>query len=121
MLHIIAGVAVCIVALVAGVWGLLLARRMKRMNTPVPRVLGHVLALVQTLVLAVLVLGLAIYGEGRRPADPLHLRVYGPFMLVALMAAYGFRTTDRRHNLQVFAGVSLVIFALALRAVFTGR
>lgn len=121
MLHIIAGVLLCIVALVAGVWGLVHARRMASPDASVPAMLRQLLALVQTLVVAAGLFGLLLLTEGRNPDDPLHVRVYGPFMVVALIAAYGFRVPDGRRNLQVFAVASLAIFALGLRAVYTGR
>jgi ABC-type molybdate transport system substrate-binding protein len=71
-------------------------------------------------VLATGLLGLALLAEGHRAHDPLHARVYGPFMLVAIVAAYGYRTRNATANIRVFAAASLVVAALGLRAFWTG-
>jgi hypothetical protein len=41
-------------------------------------------------------------------------------MVVAIIAAYGYRTEDSARNVRVFAVSALVILALGLRAFATG-
>jgi hypothetical protein len=41
-------------------------------------------------------------------------------MIVAVIAAYGYRTDDARRNILVFAVASLVVVALGARAFWTG-
>ena len=80
----------------------------------------ELLQLVHTLVFAQVVIGLLMLVEGHRVDDKLHVNVYGSFMLVAIVASYAYRTKDATTNVRVFAGSSLVIFALGLRAMWTG-
>jgi hypothetical protein len=121
MVHVITAVALVLVAVGVGAWGLLRSRRLAQAGSSTEaRWFAQLLQLSHTLVLAVGVLGLALLLEGHRIGDPLHVRVYGPFMLVAIVAAYGYRTGDARRNIIVFACASLVIAALGLRAFTTG-
>jgi hypothetical protein len=77
--------------------------------------LGHVLALVQTVCVAQVALGLLLVGEGRRTADDLHY-VYGTLTLLVVLAPWFYAPVDPRRRLAWFAGTSLVAAALAVRA-----
>lgn len=119
--HLIAGVALVALCLVVGAWGLARAGRMDAPDTArESRVFAHALQLSHTLVFAVLLLGAALLAGGRHAGDPLHARVYGPFMLVAVVAAYGYRTPRPATNVRIFAGAAIVIALLGLRAIWTG-
>ncbi len=121
IVHVVAAVALVVVALVVGVWGLARARHIGRPGGErEPRAFAQALQLSHTLVLATCLLGVALLVEGHSVADPLHARVYGPFMVVAIVAAYGYRTRDATRNVQVFAAASLVVVALGIRAFWTG-
>ena len=119
--HVAAAVALVVLAVLVGVWGLARSRAITSEDAVCePRWFAQTLQLSHTLVLATGLLGIALLLEGHRSSDPLHARVYGPFMLVAIIAAYGYRTGDARQNLRVFAVASLVIAALGVRAFTTG-
>lgn len=119
--HLATGAALILAALLVGGWGLLRARRIGGPREPrEAAAFAQLLQLSHTLVVATGLLGLALLADGRRPDDPLHARVYGPFMLVAILAAYGYRTASPVRNVRVFAAASLVLVALGLRAFVTG-
>ena len=121
IVHVVAAVALIVLAGVVGVWGLARSRALgDGAHARDGSAFAHALQLSHTLVLATGVIGLALLAEGHRSGDPLHARVYGPFMLVAIVAAYGYRTRSAVRNIQVFAIASLVIVALGLRALWTG-
>ena len=120
-LHEVGGVALVALALVVGVWGLARARAIGTgANDRESRVFAQLLQLVHTVVIAEGLLGLALLAQGHRAADGLHERVYGPFMLAVIVASYAYRTKDGVVNVRVFSIGSLIICALALRAVWTG-
>ncbi len=119
--HVVAAVALVAASLLAGAWGLARARRLGADASPrEARAFAHALQLSHTLVLATGLLGLVLFASGNDVRDPLHARVYGPFMVVAIVAAYGYRTSDAARNVRVFAVAGLVIAALGIRAFFTG-
>jgi hypothetical protein len=121
IVHVIAAVALLVLALLVGAWGLARSRRITAPDAQREgRWFAQALQLSHTFVLATGLLGLALLLEGHDVHDPLHVRVYGPFMVVAIVAAYGYRTTDSARNVRVFAVASLVVAALALRAFVTG-
>ena len=121
MVHVVAAVALLALAIVVGAWGLGRARHIAAPTVEREgRWYAQALQLSHTLVLATGLLGLALLAEGHRSSDPLHARVYGPFMLVAIIAAYAYRTRNATANVRVFAIAALVVFALGLRAFFTG-
>jgi hypothetical protein len=120
--HVIVAVLLVFLTLVVGLWGLLRTRQIvdEAGHPREGRFFAQVLQLSHTLVVAVGLLGVFLLSEHHRPDDPLHTRVYGIFMVVAIIAAYGYRTQDAARNVRVFAVTSLVIFALGLRAMATG-
>jgi hypothetical protein len=77
--------------------------------------LGHLLALVQTLLVAQVGLGLLLLGDGRRSPDDLHY-VYGTLALLVVLAPWFYAPAEPRRRLAWFAGTSLVAAALAVRA-----
>lgn len=119
--HVIAAVALLASSALVGVWGL---ARTAQVTTPQRpregRAFAQLLQLSHTLVLGAGIVGLLLLAEGHDVADQLHVRVYGPCMLVAIVASYGYRTKDPRVNVRVFSIASLVVFALGLRAFWTG-
>jgi hypothetical protein len=80
--------------------------------------LGHVLALVQTLLVAQVGLGLLLVADDRRTADDLHY-VYGTLALLVVLAPWFYAPEEPRRRLAWFAGTSLVAAALAVRAYLT--
>ena len=105
------GYAVIAAAGIAAVWGG--ATHLRRAE--VGATLGHVLALVQTVCVAQVALGLLLVGDGRRTADDLHY-VYGTLALLVVIAPWFYAPVDPRRRLAWFAGTSLVAAALAVRA-----
>jgi hypothetical protein len=122
MIHVAAGAAVVAAAAAVAAWGIARGRRL-RLGGPAREDRGftQLVALTQTLVLGCGVLGVMLLaGPGAGPDDPLHARVYGPFMAAALLGAWSFRTADARWNVRVFAVASLFVMGLGVRAFFTG-
>jgi hypothetical protein len=108
------GVAVIAAAATAAVWGG--ATYLRRAQAGAT--LGHVLALVQTLCIAQVALGLVLVGDGRRTPDDLHY-IYGTLALLVVLAPWFYAPTEPRPRLAWFAGTSLVAAALAVRAYTT--
>jgi hypothetical protein len=107
-------VAVILTAAAAAVWGG--ATYLRRAQAG--RALGHVLALVQTLLVAQVGLGLLLVADDRRTADDLHY-VYGTLALLVALAPWFYAPGAPRRRLAWFAGTSLVAAALAVRAYLT--
>lgn len=80
--------------------------------------LAHVLALVQTVLVAQVGLGLLLLSDDRRSPDDLHY-VYGSLALAAVLAPWFYAPTEPRRRLAWFAGTSLLAGALAVRAYTT--
>lgn len=119
--HVASAIALVVLALLVGAWGVLRAGAIGSGARPREgRAFAQLLQLSHTMVVVVGLLGIALLVDGARADDPLHARVYGPFMLVAIIAAYGYRTSDASRNVRVFGVASLVVLALGLRALATG-
>ncbi len=101
-------------AAAAAVWGG--ATYLRR--APASPLLGHLLALVQTLLVAQVALGLLLVGDDRRTADELHY-VYGTLALLVVLAPWFYAPEEPRRRLAWFAGTSLIAAALAVRAYTT--
>jgi hypothetical protein len=112
--HEIVGFSVLAAAAAATVWG---AAAYFRHRNP-GRLLGHVIALVQTLLIAQVGLGLLLVSDERRAPDELHY-VYGTLALAAVLAPWMYAPTDPRRRLAWFVGATLLAGALATRAYFT--
>ena len=80
--------------------------------------LAHVLALVQTLLVAQVGIGLLLLSDDRRAPDDLHY-VYGSLALAAVLAPWFYAPAEPRRRLLWFAGASLLAGALAVRAYTT--
>ena len=82
------------------------------------RVVAHLLALAQTVVVAQVGLGLLLLSGGRRAPDRLHY-AYGTFALLALLSPWLYAPAEPRRRLLWFAVASLVAGGLAVRAYMT--
>jgi hypothetical protein len=109
-------VAVCVLAAAAAatVWGAAAYFRHRDAGRP----LGHAIALVQTLLVAQVGLGLLLVSDGRRAPDELHY-AYGTLALVAVLAPWMYAPNEPRRRLAWFTGATLVAGALATRAYLT--
>jgi hypothetical protein len=119
--HVVAAIVLLALAVVVGVWGLVRARTLGAGEHPrESRAFAQVLQLSHTFVFATGRLGIGLLMADHRSDDPLHVRVYGPFMVLAIIAAYGYRTSNAAANIRIFAVAALIIAALGVRAVVTG-
>lgn len=98
----------------ASAWGFVAYRRRRDAG----RTLAHLIALVQTLLVAQVGLGLLLLSDKRRAADELHY-AYGTLALCAVLAPWLYAPADPRRRLLWFAGATLVAGALAVRAYLT--
>ena len=112
--HEVVGLSVVGVAAVATIWG---AAAYFRRRDP-GRLLGHVIALVQTLLIAQVGLGLLLLSDERRATDELHY-AYGTLALLAVLAPWLYAPAARRQRLAWFTGATLLGGALATRAYLT--
>jgi hypothetical protein len=86
---------------------------------PAPRLVAHLLALVQTLLVAQVALGLLLLSDDRRAPQHLHY-LYGTLALAAVLAPWLYAPREPRRRLGWFAAATLVAGALAVRAYMTG-
>lgn len=107
-------VGVIVVCAVAALWGAFVLWRRREPGT----VLRQLLALVQTLLVAQVALGLLLVSDGRRVADDLHY-VYGTLALASVLAPWFYAPDDPRRRLAWFSFTSLLAGALAVRAYTT--
>lgn len=117
MLSVHAWLAFAVVAAAFGAaaWGGLAVWRRR----PAGRILAQLLALVQTLLVAQVGLGLLLLSDDRRSADDLHY-VYGTLALLAVLSPWLYAPREPRRRLAWFAGATLLAGALAVRALTTG-
>ena len=112
--HEVVGLCVLVTAAVATIWG---GAAYARRRNP-GRVLGHVIALVQTLLVAQVGLGLLLLSDDRRASDELHY-AYGSLALLAVLAPWLYAPAEPRRRLAWFTGATLLGGALATRAYLT--
>jgi hypothetical protein len=112
--HEVVGLAVLAAAAIATVWG---AAAYFRRRDP-GQALGHAIALVQTLLIAQVGLGLLLVSDGRETTDDLHY-AYGTLALVAVLAPWLYAPSEPRRRLAWFVGATLLAGALATRAYLT--
>ncbi len=112
--HEVVGLSVLVVAAVATIWG---AAAYFRRRDP-SRLLGHVIALVQTLLVAQVGLGLLLLSDDRQATDDLHY-AYGTLALLAVLAPWLYAPSHPRRRLAWFTGATLLAGALATRAYLT--
>jgi hypothetical protein len=113
--HETLAVVVIVVAVVASAAGAYAYRRRGTAGA----VVGHLLALAQTLLIAQVALGLLLLSDDRRAPEELHY-AYGTLALVAVLAPWLYAPADPRRRLLWFAGATLLAAALAVRALTTG-
>ena len=89
-----------------------------RRGSAAGRVVTHVLALAQTLLVAQVGLGLLLLSDHRRAADRLHY-LYGALALLAVLSPWLYAPADPRRRLAWFGGATLVAAALGVRAYMT--
>ena len=82
------------------------------------RTLTHLIALVQTLLVAQVGMGLLLLSSHKRAADHLHY-LYGTLALLAVLAPWFYAPPEPRRRLAWFAGATLLAGALATRAYMT--
>ena len=82
-------------------------------------IVTHLLALVQTLLVAQVGLGLLLLSDHRRAPQRLHY-LYGTLALLAVLSPWLYAPRDPRRRLAWFGGATLLAGALAVRAYMTG-
>jgi hypothetical protein len=112
--HVLGGVVIAACA-VAAAWGGLVYWRGRGAG----ELLSHALALVQTLLVAQVGLGLLLLSDDRRAPDDLHY-AYGSLSLAVVLAPWFYAPAAGPRRLLWFAGTTLVAGALAVRAFMTG-
>jgi hypothetical protein len=111
--HVLAFLVLAACAVTA-VWGFVAYRRGREAG----RTLAHLIAFVQTLLVAQVALGLLLLSDHRRAGDHLHY-AYGTLALCAVLAPWFYAPADPRRRLLWFAGATLVAGALGVRAYLT--
>ena len=112
--HEVLAVAVIAAALVAAAAGGVAYYR----RTPAGKWLAQLLALVQTLLVAQVGLGLLLLTDERRSDEDLHY-AYGSLALAAVLAPWFYAPSEPRRRLLWFAAATLLAGALATRAYMT--
>src|SRR5439155_27157249 len=82
-------------------------------------IVTHLLALVQTLLVAQVGLGLLLLSDHRRAPQRLHY-LYGTLALLAVLSPWLYAPRDSRRRLAWFGAATLLAGALAVRAYMTG-
>jgi hypothetical protein len=112
--HHVVAVAVLAVTTLSALWaGIVYARRWSA-----SRLLAHLLALAQIVLVAQVGLGLLLLSDHRRAAHKLHY-AYGTLALAAVLAPWLYAPEEPRRRLAWFGGATLVAAALAVRAYMT--
>ena len=112
--HQLVGLSVLLTAAIATVWGAFAYFRRRDPGRP----LGHAIALVQTLLIAQVAIGLLLVSDDRRAPDDLHY-AYGTLSLVAALSPWLYAPAEPRRRLAWFVGATLLAGALATRAYLT--
>ncbi len=115
LVHGVLAVAAIAVAAAGAIWGFVAYRRPQARS----RVLDHVLALAQTLLIAQVGAGLYLLSDARRAPEDLHY-AYGTLALAAVLAPWLYAPSEPARRLLWFSGATLVAAALAVRAYTTG-
>jgi hypothetical protein len=113
--HQTLAVLVIVVAVAASAAG---AYAYRRRGTAGP-IVGHLLALAQTALIAQVAVGLLLLSDDRRAAEELHY-AYGALALGAVLAPWLYAPKEPSRRLLWFAGATLLAGALAVRAFMTG-
>jgi hypothetical protein len=113
--HQTLAVVVIVVAVAASAAGAYAYRR----KGGAGRVVGHLLALAQTALVAQVAIGLLLLSDDRRAGEELHY-AYGALALGAVLAPWLYAPAEPRRRLLWFAAATLLAGALAVRALMTG-
>lgn len=84
-----------------------------------PRLLAHLLALGQTLLVAQVAIGLLLLSDDQRAPDRLHY-LYGALALGAILSPWLYAPREGRRRFAWFVGASALATALAARAYVSG-
>ena len=117
--HQTLAVVVVVVAVLASAAGALAYRVTRTRSVGGLGLVGHLLVLAQTVLIAQVGLGLLLLSDRRRAAEELHY-AYGTLALAAVLAPWLYAPAEPRRRLLWFAGATLLAAALALRALMTG-
>jgi hypothetical protein len=115
LMHDRLSTTVLIYFLVVGLWGVLEFARGGSLggNIAGALIIGQILVLVQG------AFGLALYVEGPRPQDPVHI-LYGITAVLVLPFVWSYvRDKAPRQGLLIYSLVALFIFGLAIRGMTT--
>ena len=112
--HRVVAFAVLAVTTISALWAWLVYLRRR----PATRLLAHLLALAQIVLVAQVGLGLLLLSDHRRAPDRLHY-AYGAMALAAVLSPWLYAPREPRRRLAWFAGATLVAAALAVRAYLT--
>ena len=112
--HRVVAVVVLAVTAVSAGWAWLVYWRRR----PASRLLAHLLALAQIVLVAQVGLGLLLLSGHHRAAHRLHY-AYGTLALAAVLAPWLYAPEEPRRRLAWFGGATLVAAALAVRAYLT--
>jgi hypothetical protein len=112
--HRVVAFAVLTVTTISAAWAWLVYLRRR----PATRLLAHLLALAQIVLVAQVGLGLLLLSDHRRAAHKLHY-AYGTLALAAVLAPWLYAPEEPRRRLAWFGGATLVAAALAVRAYLT--
>jgi heme A synthase len=102
------------VTILSAIWGGIAYFRKRQAD----RMLSHLLALAQTVLVAQVGLGLLLLSDDHRAAQELHY-AYGTFALLAVLSPWFYAPKEPRKRLAWFSGATLVAAALAVRAYTT--
>ena len=112
--HRVVAVAVLAVTTISALWAWLVYLRRR----PATRLLAHLLALAQIVLVAQVGLGLLLLSDHRRASHRLHY-AYGTLALAAVLAPWLYAPEEPRRRLAWFGGATLVAALLAVRAYMT--
>ena len=112
--HRVVAVAVLAVTTIAALWAWFVYLR----RQSAPRLLAHLLALAQIVLVAQVGLGLLLLSDHRRAPHELQY-AYGTLALAAVLAPWLYAPEEPRRRLAWFGGATLVATALAVRAYLT--
>jgi len=107
----VAAIVAAVLAVLGGLWALYRRRA--------GGWLTHLLAAVQTLLIAQVAIGLLLLGSHHRAPQRLHY-LYGTLALLAVLSPWLYAPPDPRKRLVWFVGATLVAAALGVRAYMTG-
>jgi hypothetical protein len=112
--HRVVAIVVLVVTAGSALWaGLVYLRR----GAP-SRLLAHLLALAQTVLVAQVGIGLLLVADHRHADERMHY-VYGALALGAVLAPWFYAPDEARRRLAWFAGATLLAALLAARAYMT--